>query len=154
VGASELSYASSDPSGGTPDELSTRPQADAPPETSRQSGMGQDWHREPMSDKQEKFLRSLCDRAGRSFDPTLSKQEARWVIRELAEFRYPHRGEVRKVACPKCGARPDRYCVSAGGGKRASNHLERVVAARKEPVRGGSTEPPSDHRTTDKTDYR
>lgn len=99
--------------------------------------------REPMSEPQEKYLRHLCEQNGKDFDPTLSKEDARWAIREMTEGKHLHRGQVREVACPKCGVGAGSYCRKDGGGTRMANHAERVLEARKNPLRGSSTNSPA-----------
>lgn len=57
----------------------------------------------------------------------------------MRKRRYKHlsRTEVRKVACPECGAGPNERCwrLKKGGGRYRgeTNHLERVRVASENP---------------------
>mgnify|MGYP001488183079 CR=1 FL=1 len=86
---------------------------------------------ELMTQKQADYLQVLCARNGREFDPELSKDEADEAIQSMAGLPAKlTRADVRTVLCPRCGARPGEPCRGTGAKPRASNHLERVAAAR------------------------
>jgi hypothetical protein len=42
--------------------------------------------------------------------------------------RSPTRGRVQQVGCPLCHVAPTQHCVRANGGRRESNHRQRVAA--------------------------
>jgi hypothetical protein len=79
---------------------------------------------EPMTAAQAKYLKHLTGRAAVPFDPNLSKEQARWVIGELALADQPSPDEVRAADCPQCGAEAGAHCI------RERNHEARVKAAR------------------------
>jgi len=78
---------------------------------------------EPMTEKQAKYLRDLCHRAGIPFDATLSKQDALYRINELVKGDRATPEDVRAVACPFCGADAGQPCV------RERHHQARVDIA-------------------------
>lgn len=79
--------------------------AEIPDLLSRTQGMSQHI---PMSEKQAKLRRKLCEKYKETFNPDLAMDEPRWVIRDLIERGphkvRPHRSDVRTVGCPRCDA--------------------------------------------------
>jgi hypothetical protein len=85
----------------------------------------------PMSEKQETYLRHLCEQHDEEFDPDLSMTEAWARIQELIRKSQPRAAEVRQFGpCPQCNAPAGRSCVRASGMPRKANHKARVDAAR------------------------
>jgi hypothetical protein len=77
-------------------------------------------YREPMSERQEAFLRAhLVD----EFDPTLTKSQAIVLIGALKRQTAVGPEQVRAVACPACGVEAGQPCI------RESHHQARVDAA-------------------------
>lgn len=72
--------------------------------------------REPMTERQARYLRKLCKRAGRDFEPDLSKRGAQALIAQLIGNPTPE--QVRAVACPYCEADVGEPCYSMTYGQR------------------------------------
>lgn len=83
---------------------------------------------EPMSARMTNYVRKVCASRGIPFDPDMTRGKARALLAEKKRT-WMNRGEVREVACPRCGASAGEPCTLGCGKVRNQNHVERVRLA-------------------------
>jgi hypothetical protein len=85
----------------------------------------------PMTERQARYLRELCEQRAEDFDPNLTKSEAHLAIKDRVGGWLSAVAVREACKCPWCGVENGQLCRRASGAVRRSNHKRRVEMARR-----------------------